>query len=544
MPKIFTIFGAAGTGKTTTIAKQIETAARKYERSRILVASFTKAAALEIGGRENAQGTNIGTLHAHGYRCLGERVPVAENHLGEWNKEQPNYQISGGKPADVDDVQEVGSQLTPADEYYSEMNLNRARLIPKDRWRIATRAFAAKWDAFKAGNGLIDYTDMIEIPLQERIPAPGQAQVGFFDEAQDFSLLEAALIYHWAEGMDYLVLAGDDDQTIYGWAGATHKVLTECEATEKIILKQSYRVPRAVHELAQRTIQTIKDRQPKDVAPRPEDGEARTLRNANFNTPEALIRDMQKYTEAGKTVMVLASCAYMLNPLVDTLRKEGIPFHNPYRLKNGAWNPLHRQARGTSSIEQLLAFTEQVPNIDADSPWGMIDIRKFLLWFDAIKATGNLSRGAKEAITQRLLQIQEEFKEPTFGASMMRGFFVPESAIFEILGKDNMEAATRWFLENVPAPKAKTLEYSRQILLRRGAQALKNKPQILIGTIHSVKGGEADVVYVAPDISRNAYDEMCGSNAARDAVTRLKYVAYTRARESLILLDPATRYAM
>ena len=30
---------------------------------------------------------------------------------------------------------------------------------------------------------------------------------------------------------------------------------------------------------------------------------------------------------------------------------------------------------------------------------------------------------------------------------------------------------------------------------------------MIVGTIHSVKGGQADSVYVVPDLSRNAYRE-------------------------------------
>ena len=62
-------------------------------------------------------------------------------------------------------------------------------------------------------------------------------------------------------------------------------------------------------------------------------------------------------------------------------------------------------------------------------------------------------------------------------------------------------------------------------------------PRITVGTVHSVKGGESDVVYVAPDLSRAGYDSWVDRDT-RDQVVRVFYVAMTRAREKLVLLRP------
>jgi len=53
----FRIFGPPGTGKTTYIAKQVGVALRKYHPDQIVCASFTRAAALELGGREEKHTT-------------------------------------------------------------------------------------------------------------------------------------------------------------------------------------------------------------------------------------------------------------------------------------------------------------------------------------------------------------------------------------------------------------------------------------------------------------------------------------------------------
>jgi hypothetical protein len=63
----------------------------------------------------------------------------------------------------------------------------------------------------------------------------------------------------------------------------------------------------------------------------------RFARDGYKRTETAIIPDAVKHIEQGKTVMFLASCSYMLRPLIQVLRKQGIPFHNPYRKSNGFW---------------------------------------------------------------------------------------------------------------------------------------------------------------------------------------------------------------
>ena len=58
-----------------------------------------------------------------------------------------------------------------------------------------------------------------------------------------------------------------------------------------------------------------------------------------------------------------------------------------------------------------------------------------------------------------------------------------------------------------------------------------------MGTIHSVKGGQADVVYVFPDLSLNGHKEYNGGEW--EPVIRQFYVGVTRCKESLIICRPA-----
>jgi ATP-dependent exoDNAse (exonuclease V) beta subunit len=79
----------------------------------------------------------------------------------------------------------------------------------------------------------------------------------------------------------------------------------------------------------------------------------------------------------------------------------------------------------------------------------------------------------------------------------------------------------------------KQARYPLKVVERYGRSA--DTPLITVGTIHSVKGAEADVVIISPDLSQSGMQEYVGRPDTRDGVMRLFYVALTRAREGVVL---------
>ena len=79
--------------------------------------------------------------------------------------------------------------------------------------------------------------------------------------------------------------------------------------------------------------------------------------------------------------------------------------------------------------------------------------------------------------------------------------------------------------------------YPRKVLNKHGESGLVDDPKFLVGTIHSVKGGEADVVILMPDLSSAGWQEYQEYGPKRDSIIRLFYVGMTRAKETLIIMD-------
>jgi len=65
-------------------------------------------------------------------------------------------------------------------------------------------------------------------------------------------------------------------------------------------------------------------------------------------------------------------------------------------------------------------------------------------------------------------------------------------------------------------------------------------PMIRVSTIHSVKGAEADHVILLPDVTRKVMDNL---ERNPDSEHRAFYVACTRAKKSLYICDPSSKFA-
>jgi superfamily I DNA/RNA helicase len=103
------------------------------------------------------------------------------------------------------------------------------------------------------------------------------------------------------------------------------------------------------------------------------------------------------------------------------------------------------------------------------------------------------------------------------------------------------EFSLDWWESKLRTKKKSTYAYPLEVVKRHGVEGLRDEPKVVVGTIHSVKGGEADVVYVFPDISRRAAEEIRNSSG-RAAAIRQFYVAFTRAREQLCICRPDAQW--
>jgi DNA helicase-2/ATP-dependent DNA helicase PcrA len=249
------VYGPPGVGKTTYAAKQVQRAAETLGPDAVMVASFTKTAAAEIGSRGLGLGEKqVGTLHSFAYRAIGG-ASVVEDYKGlkTWNAQQwrddRRLSLGGNRGDDLEFAGESGK--TEGDRLRSRYNLLRNRMTPRELWEGDVLGFARDWEDYKEQVRGIDYTDMIEIALREGL-LPGSYAAAFVDEAQDLSRLELSYVRFLGAGMDYFTLLGDPNQTLYHFKGATPNAFLDAHLPKENVrvLGQSHRVPRAVHKRA------------------------------------------------------------------------------------------------------------------------------------------------------------------------------------------------------------------------------------------------------------------------------------------------------
>lgn len=525
--KVYLVHGPPGTGKTTYLSEQAGHAVDKHGPNGVAIASLTRTAAHEIASRTTLHDEAVGTLHAHCYRGLN-RPDLAETpgQLRDWSEKHPQYRLTGGTQDQLEDTpidSDRGGE-NAGDRLHNQVTNHRARLTPIDHWTPEQRQYHQAWCVWK--DGRMDFTDLIEQAIREMPAHPLAPRVLLLDEAQDFSALELKLATTWAAATETTVIAGDMDQSIFSWRGADPRAFRDLDLAGERILAQSHRVPREIHALADRWIRRIEDRQPIEYRPTEHAGLVRGL-PMTCKTPDELL---DVISGLDGQVMVLATCGYMLGPLIAELRENGVPFHNPYREKAGNWNPLR-------SASRLAAFLRAETRVwgDRARAWTWDDLR---LWTEPLQAKGVLARGAKTAI-------EATCQEDRFGQSRASDEVPLETLMTLLDAKTLHHPAFRgdigWWERSLRASQAAKHRYPLQIVRRQGGQALLETPKLMIGTVHSFKGGECDHAIVIPDLSRTGmWMGWQPGGPGRDQIVRMGYVAATRARQTLSILEPSS----
>lgn len=266
------IYGPPGCGKTTAIIDRMaEAVSRGTPASRIGLVSFTRAAAHEIAKRAGVSpGKNISTLHSYAFRLNGMiRDQVIDRaKLLEFSRVS-KIQTTGASVYDEE-------QLGEGDYYLSAYGYMRSTMVDEiEAFKVcgsegnlrSFRYFVKAYDQWKQAHGFMDFSDMLDGAMGQ---PPPDLDILFLDEAQDFSPAQWRLIESWVPHIGEMVLALDDDQTLYKFTGADPEGGPRFEqkyGSKRVVLDQSYRVPANIHALAERTIQRVKSRVSKEYLP-------------------------------------------------------------------------------------------------------------------------------------------------------------------------------------------------------------------------------------------------------------------------------------
>jgi len=522
---LWLISGCPGGGKTTSLAHQAKRAADTHGPQSVAIASLTRTAANEIAGRDTGiPDEHVGTLHAHCYRAL-DRPELAETPegLALWNEAHPDRKIGAGTGLDDAPTEQYASE-----DLHAQVNALRAQMADPGTWTEGQRDHHAAWTDFKRETGRLDFTDLIERAISDVPEHPAAPTVLLGDEAQDFSALELTLFQSWARHAQTAVLSADLDQCLYSWRGADAAKLAALDYAGVRHLSESYRVPESICDVARGWIADTENPHRANYHGTNVAGHVRQSPHS-LRYPEAIVPEIEADLDDGSSVMILTTCGYMLTPMLHALRAQGVPYHNPYRPTQGAWNPL----RAASRLLAYLRPDERVWGTRARA-WTWADLHD---WTEPLAAASALARGAKTLIAAKCRPDQ-------FGESQAQREVELETVV-ELLGATDLahpalHLDVDWWASQLRASRRKAMSYPLEICARRGGAALRETPRLTVGTVHSVKGGEADHVTIFPNLSRSGmWHGWHPGGDGRAAIVRMGYVALTRARESVTVMAPA-----
>jgi len=242
------IFAGAGSGKTRVLTHRIAylLAGGKVPAHRILAVTFTNKAAGELRTRlqqlvgEAAHGLWVGTFHSIGVRMLrrsGDIVGVAPNFviydeadqrtllkeiLRDLNIDERNYH-PGAVLRHISRAKErLQDPLAYADSADGQLSPVVASLYSEYQRRLSQA-------------NALDFDDLImrTIALLER-PVEGKAwrerfEYVLVDEYQDVNEAQYRMVRGLSQGSGNICVVGDDDQSIYAFRGADHRIILRFE---------------------------------------------------------------------------------------------------------------------------------------------------------------------------------------------------------------------------------------------------------------------------------------------------------------------------
>ena len=567
----YLVVGPPGTGKTHWLKVQVEKVVHDYQSSMLvnwqhaaMVCSLTRAAAAEVASRVVLEKGAVGTLHSHCYAGIGRPRLVNQEHVAEWNTVsrfelrvsdfvKPPKKSATSMENKIEFHEEESS--TPAywessgasegqrDVFQAAERL-RHMLIPTEQWPPAVKDFHEEWTEFKRQEELVDFTDMIEQALLTVSVAPGNPWVILVDEAQDLSKLERDLILKWGERAGAVMLVGDPLQTLYAFRGSDPYFFEDSDvpSEKKKVLAQSYRVPRKVLEASRYWVSMQlpdfpqAEYKPKVVFGEVYEGDVRVGEHT-WKDPAPLTEEIEGVLRKShdETVMVQATCGFMLGRIIRDFKEWGIPFSNPWRRTYGYWNPFRGKGMHWR-VSRLLSVCKDTTDL---KPWTYVQIGEFC---KSLKSKGVFRRGWKTRVLE-LAKQYESHPDSTPEAYELDEWFGEESFLKRAwLGEFTELEVMEWWFKNRSSSTSESLaSYLYRIVERFGAEAIREEPRVFVGTIHSFKGAEADHVYVFPDlppVAFEAWKQQYGSQF--EEVVRAFYVAMTRSKERLTICRPSS----
>ena len=575
------VIAGAGSGKTkvltTRIANLIENGVKPYN---ILAITFTNKAAGEMRERVNniinAHDAFIGTFHSFGLKIIRENSTLF-NLTSAFTLIDTEDQTSIIKKI-MKDINITDKMISPAfikskisfikNNMLSDSEI--ANFLISENEKIAVKIYY-EYEKILKRNNTLDFDDLLKKPVElfnsnKEVLEKYQDKFKYIliDEYQDTNEVQYKLVKLLSKKYLNLFVVGDPSQSIYAFRGANYQNILNFEKDFKgctvIKLPQNYRSTQTILDAANEVISHNKQRKDLDLFSDLGQGvKIKYIRTFNDSMEnKRVVDEIQKLYEEGynrKDMAIFYRTNAQSRSIEDALVKANIPYK--------VFGSFYFYKR--KEIKDLLAYLKLIANPSDDvSLERVINEPKRKIGDKTIENLREKARSLNismfEAIDSgkelefknlilNLIEISKDTSitgliDKTLELSKMKETYENDKSLESDIRLENlMEFRSVSETYEKETGNVNLSDFLMEVsLVSDAAEYSLDSDAVTLMTVHSAKGLEFKVVFIIGleenimPISKALYDD-----EELEEERRLMYVAITRAKEKLYLLNAGRR---
>ena len=570
------VVAGPGSGKTTVLTERLVYLLKNAADSEsCLLLSFTRASSKEMSLRFRKRGLSgvsphFSTIHALCLSLLKEGRGVGKENLVNLYEKMDwisRYFLEQGIARE--EVEELLPNYCNQISYFKSITEEERLAFLREEKNENFLPLFQYYEMMRKKRSKLDFEDLLIEVLLELQKNTDLAEIWkrrythiLVDEFQDLSLIQYAILKGLAERGASLFVVGDEDQSIYGFRGASPDILFRFEKDfpfcEKIFLQDNFRSKEEIVELSSRLIGKNKERFRKNLFGRQGRGG-----RAKYYIVESTAEEGRLIAEHVETclkegcrpeeIAILFRSKNQIPALLPEFLERNIPVvvyeevNNVFQHFIGkdilAYLRLGMNPENGSDLIQILSKPyrglrrEKILHENA----GLKDLR------DSVK-TGREHR-AVAALEMQLRTLSK--LSPKEAVLFIRKEIGYEKYLEDFAKKKNRDFTEWWdgleeitsMSENYPDLESFfrfITEFNRKALEKRRSEEGKG---VRFMTYHSAKGLEFDEVFLPDCIEGVIPDGRAKKQGELEEERRSFYVALTRARKGIHIYVTKTRYS-